>query len=64
MNALNNLFDWDTEKAKANLQKHGVSFEEAQSVFFDPASITVPDPDHSDEEKDSSSMDFRFGRDN
>jgi len=43
-------FEWDTEKAESNLQKHEVSFEEAATVFFDPLSITIPDPLHSDEE--------------
>jgi uncharacterized DUF497 family protein len=40
-------FEWDREKAEANLAKHGVSFEEAVSVFGDPLATTVPDPDHS-----------------
>jgi uncharacterized protein len=40
-------FEWDTEKAESNLQKHGVSFEEAATVFFDPLSLTIPDPLHS-----------------
>ncbi len=44
---MDDLFEWDPEKAKSNLLKHGVSFEEAQSVFFDPNSITIPDPGHS-----------------
>jgi len=43
-------FEWGTEKAESNLQKHGVSFEEAATVFFDPLSLTIPDPLHSDEE--------------
>lgn len=43
-------FEWDLEKAKSNLQKHEVSFEEAATVFFDPLSLTIPDPLHSDEE--------------
>ena len=43
-------FEWDKEKAESNLQKHGVSFEEAATVFFDPLSLTIPDPLHSDEE--------------
>ncbi len=47
---MNNLFEWNPEKAEANLKKHGVSFEEAMSVFLDPLSITVGDPLHSDEE--------------
>ena len=40
-------FEWDPEKAKQNLKKHGVSFEEALTVFFDPLSATFDDPDHS-----------------
>ena len=40
-------FEWDKNKAIANLQKHGVSFAEAATVFGDPLSITFPDPDHS-----------------
>ena len=43
-------FEWDTEKAESNLQKHGVSFEEAATAFFDPLSLTIPDPLHSSEE--------------
>ncbi len=41
---------WDPEKAELNLRKHGVSFEEAKSVFGDPLAATFPDPDHSKEE--------------
>mgnify|MGYP001577765589 CR=1 FL=1 len=44
------LFEWDEEKAQANLRKHGVSFEEAQTVFTDPLAMTIPDPDHSIDE--------------
>lgn len=40
-------FEWDREKANANLRKHGVSFEEAVTVFYDPLATTFPDPDHS-----------------
>jgi len=40
-------FEWDTKKAKKNLRKHGVSFEEAVTVFYDPLSATFDDPDHS-----------------
>lgn len=40
-------FEWDTKKAEANVQKHGVSFAEAATVFFDPVSLTIPDPLHS-----------------
>ena len=45
------LFEWDNHKAEANLRKHGVSFEEAQTVFTDPLSITLADPDHSEDEE-------------
>lgn len=40
-------FDWDRRKALRNLAKHGVSFDEARSVFGDPLSSTIPDPAHS-----------------
>ncbi|PYV36453.1 MAG: hypothetical protein DMG06_30735 [Acidobacteria bacterium] len=40
-------FEWDGSKAAANLKKHGVSFEEATTVFSDPLSLTISDPDHS-----------------
>jgi uncharacterized DUF497 family protein len=40
-------FQWDGDKARSNLKKHRVSFEEAVSAFYDPLSVTVPDPDHS-----------------
>lgn len=40
-------FEWDNNKAITNLQKHGVSFAEAATVFGDPLSTTFPDPDHS-----------------
>lgn len=40
-------FEWDPEKANANLHKHGVSFEEASAVFLDDFSLTGDDPDHS-----------------
>lgn len=44
-------FEWDDSKALANLAKHGVSFEEAASVFGDPLALTFADPDHSIGEK-------------
>jgi uncharacterized DUF497 family protein len=44
-------FEWDREKAKKNLKKHKVSFEEAMTVFYDPLSATFDDPDHSDDEQ-------------
>ena len=43
-------FEWDPAKAEANLKDHGVSFDEATTVFRDTLSITITDPDHSDSE--------------
>ena len=40
-------FEWDPQKAKSNIEKHGVSFEEASTVFRDPLSLTINDPLHS-----------------
>ena len=44
-------YDWGPAKAAINVKKHGVSFEEAGSVFGDTLAYTVPDPDHSEGEK-------------
>jgi len=44
-------FKWDPTKAKENLKKHGVSFDEAVTAFYDPFSATFDDPDHSAEEQ-------------
>jgi uncharacterized DUF497 family protein len=44
------IYEWDPAKAKRNLREHGVSFEEAATVFLDPLAMTYPDPDHSEEE--------------
>ena len=43
-------FEWDSEKAKQNIKKHRVSFEEASTVFYDPLSATFDDPGHSVDE--------------
>jgi len=43
-------FEWDAEKARQNVDKHGISFEEAVTAFGDPLSVTISDPDHSDSE--------------
>jgi len=40
-------FQWDSSKASSNAKKHGVSFEEAVTVFGDPLAITISDPNHS-----------------
>ena len=44
------VFRWHLKKARSNLCKHGVSFEEAASVFRDILSVTIADPLHSGEE--------------
>ncbi|MEM1403884.1 MAG: BrnT family toxin [Pseudomonadota bacterium] len=43
-------FEWDEKKSASNLKKHGVSFEEAKSVFTDVFARLIPDPDHSGED--------------
>ena len=45
------VYEWHAAKAKANLQKHGVSFDDAATVFLDPLALTYPDPYHSGEEE-------------
>ena len=44
-------FEWNPDKAESNGKKHGVTFEEASTVFNDSLSVTFPDPDHSVGEK-------------
>jgi uncharacterized DUF497 family protein len=44
-------FEWDRDKAATNLKKHGVSFDEAVTVFYDPLSATFDDSDHSERER-------------
>jgi uncharacterized DUF497 family protein len=44
-------FKWEPRKASANLKKHGVSFEEAKSVFYDESAKLISDPDHSEDEE-------------
>jgi len=46
-------FEWDSDKAAANVKKHGVEFAEAMTVFGDSFEVTITDPDHSEGE-------FRF----
>jgi hypothetical protein len=41
------LFEWDSDKARKNLEKHRVSFHEASTIFSDPFEITIDDPAHS-----------------
>ena len=44
-------FEWDEHKAVANAKRHGVTFEEARSVFFDECARLIDDPDHSEDEE-------------
>ena len=44
-------FEWDQAKAESNLEKHSVTFDEAATAFGDPLSLTISDPDHSDDEE-------------
>ena len=44
------IFEWDNKKDKTNRRKHGVSFEEARTAFYDENAIQYFDPDHSDKE--------------
>lgn len=44
-------FEWDPEKAAANVKKHGVEFAEAMTIFDDPLELTIVDPDHSEDER-------------
>ena len=43
-------FEWDRQKADANLRKHNVTFQEARTVFADPTAITIADNEHSNQE--------------
>ena len=44
-------FDWDSTKAESNKRKHGVSFEEARTVFYEAGALIFDDSDHSDDEE-------------
>lgn len=44
-------FEWDNQKAEANVRKHDVTFQEAASIFGDPLAVTFADPDHSTNEE-------------
>ena len=44
-------FEWDPVKAKSNLKKHNVSFEEASEIFLDPLQLSTPDTKHSEQEE-------------
>jgi uncharacterized DUF497 family protein len=53
-------FAWEQRKAKSNLVKHGVSFEEAQSVFLDEGARLIDDPDHYEDEDRFLLLGFSF----
>jgi hypothetical protein len=44
-------FEWDPGKARSNITKHGITFEEASTAFADSSSLTIPDPEHSHSEE-------------
>ncbi len=43
-------FEWDDNKNEINKRKHKISFEEAQTVFYDPEALVIDDPEHSEQE--------------
>ena len=49
MNAIS--FEWDENKNSSNKRKHGVSFEEARTVFYDENALLIDDPEHSEDEE-------------
>ena len=54
------FFEWDENKATINLKKHGISFEEAATVFRDSAALTIEDPMHSMEEERFVSIGYSY----
>ena len=44
-------FEWDENKNQSNRRKHGISFEEAETVFYDENALVIDDPEHSGEEE-------------
>ena len=44
-------FEWDLNKEKTNIKKHGINFEEAKTVFYDINALVIPDPAHSGDEE-------------
>jgi uncharacterized protein len=53
-------FAWDGRKARSNVAKHGVSFQEAQTVFLDESARLIDDPDHSGDEERLLLLGFSF----
>ena len=56
-------FEWDARKAASNLRKHGVTFEDAATVFLDPLADTFADPDHSGAEHREITLGYTMNRD-
>ncbi len=44
-------FEWDAQKNEINIKKHGISFEEAKTVFYDEEALVINDPEHSQSEE-------------
>ena len=55
------VYDWNAAKAKANIEKHGVSFDEAATVFLEPLALTFPDPYHSGGEEREITIGYTAG---
>jgi hypothetical protein len=55
------VYEWRAAKAKGNLRKHGVSFDEAATVFLDPLALTFPDPSHSGGEEREITIGYTAG---
>lgn len=56
------VYEWDPAKARQNARKHGVSFDEAATVFLDPLALTFDDPDHSAAERRFITIGISAGR--
>lgn len=54
------FFEWDERKSRINQEKHGISFEEARTVFFDEEALLITDPDHSEDEERFLILGFSF----
>jgi uncharacterized DUF497 family protein len=54
-------FEWDERKNRANLRRHGIAFQEAQTVFMDENAILIDDPDHSEDEERFVLLGLSFG---
>ncbi len=55
------IYEWNAAKARANFREHGLSFDEAATVFLDPLALTFPDPFHSGEEEREITIGYTAG---